>query len=1162
MVTHSRHDLRYAVAIALGALLWGACEKPQFPDGQANSPALSPKAQLKLADILPKPQLPEAKGPTSESPMHDPDPRAQRYFNNGKNRFDEELWAEAIAALEKALQFDPQLWQARLMLAQAGLQHGNLGLAESHLRDVLKDHPRNVAAYQLLGEIARQRGDHDEAIRSFRLALLAAGGDRQRPEVVLAHVSLATSLRTQGYLRAAADQLQAYLDTIAKPTPEMLQDRKLKEIMALYRGKAAGMIGEIRTELRAYDLAVAAYRRAVAESPEDPGLRKRFAHALARAGDAEQALAVARQWLVDFPQEANGFEFLKKTCELLGEPQRYDAELARLAKQTTDPQVGEHLANLLLERGKVAPAIALLEDITIKPNVAPDPCFLLAQLYARSGKIDKAYWLLIATLRAHPETDGRFGAFLTEVRTADPTDDQNKVGVAAFLDSAGRLVRENPDDAMARFGLGLLLALDHQNDRAIAELSSAAKLDPSFGASIGVLAKLYIATRRWQDALTLADKSIADGISRADLYLAKGMAHEALGELDEAETAFLESFRLDRKSPDALFQLGLSAERRGHLLRCEQLYRRILDDVDPRNIAAREKLVRLFMNSGKLELAREYFSDFQTLGQEGAAVERCRAMLALTTSTAPSGKARLEAYQAALREILAKFPPDAETYLDIAKSYFAVNDFESALEADEQALRLSPNDVATRELKATLLARLLEFDRAAETVRSLLIDRPRDLSYLQRLLEYAENQGDDDTAIQLVQDLMARDDLAEQRPQFTQKLLDLLRSAERFDEAVRTARQWLDEAPTDEARRRIYLLTLGRAGQHDQAIALAREFLEDDPTNRELQIQLLGQLQNAERHIEAQQLVLSWLADAADDIELNGALIRLCWSVEAWDDALDIARTGSELSENGARYNGWIGQGLLFARRFDEAVDFYRQQADAIQTEQSYQQLVNVLLLAEQYREAERVVHKVMKPHLAAREAGKRYDLRLILAMRSFLVEIFQKTGREVQAIQQLEEMHKLDPNDPMVNNNLGYTWADAGKNLDEAERMIRYALSQDPRSSANLDSLGWVLYKRGTFDKAAYYVGLAIRMANRKDAVLHDHLADALYRSGKSDQARKHWEEAAKICAPSPEPPPDREQRELLAKVQAKLKQLADGQPVTTAELGEAGQASSQPSP
>ena len=1153
MVTHLRYGSRYALAIVLAPLFVGACAKPQLPDGQAAAPAPSSKAQLKLADILPIPHLPDAAGRSAESPVPDPDPRAERYFNKGKNRFDEQLWAEAIAALEKALQFDPQLRQARILLARASLQHGNLGLAESHLRDVLKDHPRNVAAYQLLGEIARQQGDHDQAISSFRLALLAAGDDHRRPEAVLARLSLAMSLRTQGYLTAAADVLQAYLDAVADPTPVMHRHRKLEEIMALYRGKAAGMIGEIRTELGAYRPAVAAYRRAVDESPDAPGLRRRLAYALARAGDADQAMEAARQWLVDFPQEAHGFELLKKTCELLGEPLRYDAELVRLAKQTTDPEVGEHLANLLLERQKIPQAIELLEGITAKPNVGPDPRYLLARLYARSGEAEEAYRFVVATLRAHPETDAQVRSFLIGAESG--------VDAAAFLDPAHKLVRENPDDAPARFGLGLLLALAHQDDQAIAELSLATKLDPSFGAAYGALGKLYITAKRWSDALTLADKGIADGIRRADLYLSKGLAHEALGEVDEAETAFLDSFRLDRKSPDALFQLGLSAERRGQLRRCEQLYRRILDDVDPRNTAAREKLVRLFMNSGKLDLAREYFSDFQTLGQEGAVVERCRAMLALTTSTAPTGETRLKAYQAALRAILKKYPPDAETYLDIAKSHFAVNDFEPALEAVQQALLLGPDDIAARELRATLLARVLEFNRAADTVRSLLHDRPRDLSYLQRLLEYAENQGDYDTAIDLVKGLIGRDDLADKRPLFSRKLLSLLRSAKQFDEAVVTARQWLDEAPEDEARRRYYLQALGRAEQHEQAIALARKFLEEDPTNRDLQIQLLGQLQNAKRHTEAQQLVLSWLADAADDIELNGALIRLCWSAEDWDDAIDIARTGAELQENTARYNGWIGQSLRFARRFDEAVDFYRQRADALQTEQAHQQLVDALIRAERFPEAQRVVNKVMRPHLAARDAGKRYNLELILLMRGFLVEIFQETGRDAQAIQQLEEMHKLKPSDPMISNNLGYTWADAGKNLEQAERMIRYSLSQDPRSSASLDSLGWVLYKRGRFDKAVYYLRLAMRLVTQEDPVLHDHVADALYRLGKPDEAREHWEKGVKLCAPESDPPPNRERRELLVKLQAKLKQLADGEPVATADIVEAGPVTSQPS-
>ena len=53
------------------------------------------------------------------------------------------------------------------------------------------------------------------------------------------------------------------------------------------------------------------------------------------------------------------------------------------------------------------------------------------------------------------------------------------------------------------------------------------------------------------------------------------------------------------------------------------------------------------------------------------------------------------------------------------------------------------------------------------------------------------------------------------------------------------------------------------------------------------------------------------------------------------------------------------------------------------------------------------------------------------------------------------------------MNNDLGYLYAEQGKNLEKAEAMIRKAVADEPENSAYLDSLGWVLFKRGKAKEA-----------------------------------------------------------------------------------------------
>ena len=56
---------------------------------------------------------------------------------------------------------------------------------------------------------------------------------------------------------------------------------------------------------------------------------------------------------------------------------------------------------------------------------------------------------------------------------------------------------------------------------------------------------------------------------------------------------------------------------------------------------------------------------------------------------------------------------------------------------------------------------------------------------------------------------------------------------------------------------------------------------------------------------------------------------------------------------------------------------------------------------------------------------------------------------------QVLEEVLAEDPDDPSVNNDLGYLYADQGKNLEKAEKMIRKAVEAEPDNDAYQDSMG-----------------------------------------------------------------------------------------------------------
>ena len=85
--------------------------------------------------------------------------------------------------------------------------------------------------------------------------------------------------------------------------------------------------------------------------------------------------------------------------------------------------------------------------------------------------------------------------------------------------------------------------------------------------------------------------------------------------------------------------------------------------------------------------------------------------------------------------------------------------------------------------------------------------------------------------------------------------------------------------------------------------------------------------------------------------------------------------------------------------------------------------------------------------------------------------------------------------------NYLGYMLADRGEKLPEAADLIKRALSIDENNPAYLDSLGWVYYRLGEFERARDPLERAAR-ALPKVSVINDHLGDLYLQLKRYDDA------------------------------------------------------------
>ena len=125
-----------------------------------------------------------------------------------------------------------------------------------------------------------------------------------------------------------------------------------------------------------------------------------------------------------------------------------------------------------------------------------------------------------------------------------------------------------------------------------------------------------------------------------------------------------------------------------------------------------------------------------------------------------------------------------------------------------------------------------------------------------------------------------------------------------------------------------------------------------------------------------------------------------------------------------------------------------------------------------------------------------------------FRAASLEQADRWTEAKADLEMAMRLEPENPLLLNFLGYGKLERGEDLDAAEAMIRKASALRPDDASITDSLGWALYKRGRLPEAIATLTRAAA-GDPSQSEIHEHLGDALYSSGRRIEARFSWQAA-----------------------------------------------------
>jgi tetratricopeptide (TPR) repeat protein len=127
----------------------------------------------------------------------------------------------------------------------------------------------------------------------------------------------------------------------------------------------------------------------------------------------------------------------------------------------------------------------------------------------------------------------------------------------------------------------------------------------------------------------------------------------------------------------------------------------------------------------------------------------------------------------------------------------------------------------------------------------------------------------------------------------------------------------------------------------------------------------------------------------------------------------------------------------------------------------------------------------------------------------------YERSHMWMQSEADMQEALKLYPEQPVVLNFLGFSWADQNRNLGQAHEMIQKALDQRPNDGEIVDSLGWVLLRQGDAHQAVKVLEKAAEMMP-VDPTVTGHLGDAYWDAGRRLEAEDQWRRALVL---SPEP-------------------------------------------
>lgn len=493
-----------------------------------------------------------------------------------------------------------------------------------------------------------------------------------------------------------------------------------------------------------------------------------------------------------------------------------------------------------------------------------------------------------------------------------------------------------------------------------------------------------------------------------------------------------------------------------------------------------------------------------------------------------------------LRKVMTALPDEPAVRFSISQSYRHLAVLDSARVYGQAAVKLDPSNPHYLRYLASLEDDAGEHGRAAElygTAFELEPDKP-ELLYLQGLELMSASQPE--RAIEAFEKAVHADPYSEKA---LSQILHLQIRLKQYPAAVETCKKLLGIESSNLKIRMLLGELYAKNGQDSLALATFQEVIQTNPGYVPAWSALFDFYINVGRPEDFHREVRTLLDSGAVSPEKIDDLVRLFivrsgkqkrYEVptrELLDEVIASRPRDSSLFVLKGLFEMIHEREQDGQRCFTRAVELDPRNAEAWESLITSQSTVNekrqawhLLRKARKTLPGERLRWKLLEGALllntgspkqaaavleqAVRLKMKAGDMPLLIRAHINLALAYDELGMINRSRLAYATVLKLDAHNTLAMNNLAYLLAEEGIKLQQALLLATNAVLLDPDNGVYLDTLGWVNFKLGKYDRARLLLEKAVE-TGIDEAEIYRHLGQVYRKLGNEPKAREMLEKA-----------------------------------------------------